>query len=297
MVTSAPQARGVRRVLPELSPRTILVEPTGRNTAAAVALAALGVARRDPGGVMIVLPADHVIGRHGAFRRCLRTACGVAERTGALVTLGIEPTRAETGYGWIAAGERLAGFGREVTAVERFIEKPSKARAERLLRGGGVYWNSGIFAWRVDAILEALERHVPDVLGPLRDAMPRGRAALERAYRRLPSVSIDVGVLERARSVAMVRARFPWNDVGTWAAVEGLWRRRGGANAVRGRAVMLDGQGCVVEAGDRVVAVLGLDDVVVVNTADAVLVCRKDRAQDVRRVVDAIERAGWSEVL
>jgi mannose-1-phosphate guanylyltransferase len=297
IVTAASHARGVRRVVPDLPARNVLVEPVGRNTAAAVALAALHVGRRDPRGVMMVLPADHVIGRLGAFRRTLRTACVVAQRTGALVTLGVEPTRAETGYGWLRAGRPLAGFGDDVSIVGRFIEKPSPARAAQLFGRGDVYWNSGMFAWRVDAILAALRRHVPAVLGPLERAFGRGRAALERAYGRIPAVSIDVGVLERASSVAMVRAEFPWNDVGSWAAVEALWHRPGAPNATRGRALTLDGRGCVIDAGDRVVAVLGLDDVVVVSTDDAMLVCRKDRAQDVRRVVDAIERAGWGEVL
>lgn len=297
VVTAAQQARGVRRVAPELPAANVLVEPVGRNTAAAVALAALHVARRDPRGVMIVLPADHVIGRLAEFRRSLRTACAVAERTGALVTLGVEPTRPETGYGWVRAGRTLPGFGAGVTTVARFIEKPSAVRAGRLFARGDVFWNSGMFAWRADAILAALRRHVPDVLRPIEAALGRGRAALERAYRRVPSVSIDVGVLERAAAVAMVRAGFPWNDVGSWAAVEPLWRRSGAANAIRGRAVALEGRGCVVDAGDRVVAVLGLDDVVVVSTDDAVLVCPKGRAQDVRRVVDAVERAGWGEVL
>lgn len=297
VVTAAVQARGVRRVVPELPTRNVLVEPVGRNTAAAVALAALEVERRDPRATMIVLPADHVIGRLGEFRRCLRTACTVAEGTGALVTLGIEPTRPETGYGWIRAGDRMPGFPESVAVVERFIEKPSAGKARRLLARGDVLWNSGMFVWRADAILKALERHVPEIVEPLRAALGRGRKTLERTYRRLPSVSIDVGVLERADSVAMVRARFPWNDVGSWAAVESLWKRTRATNATRGRALTLDASGCVVDAGSRVVAVLGLDDVVVVSTDDAVLVCHRDRAQDVRRVVDAVERAGWSEVL
>lgn len=297
VVTAAAQARGVRRVAPELARGTVLVEPVGRNTAAAVALAALRIARQDPSAVMIVLPADHVIGQLGRFRACLKTACSVAARTGALVTLGVQPTRPETGYGWIQAGDRVPGFPAGVTSVARFIEKPAAAKARRLLARGDTFWNSGMFVWRVDAILSALARHVPDVLHPLEKVVGRGSAALDRAYRRLPSVSIDVGVLERADAVTMVRARFPWNDVGSWAAVESLWRRPGAPNAVRGRGVVLDGSGCVVDAGEHVVAVLGLDDVVVVGTPDAILVCRKDRAQDVRRVVDAVAAAGWTEAL
>src|SRR5439155_801128 len=165
------------------------------------------------------------------------------------------------------------------------------ARAEALVAGGDALWNSGIFAWRASTILAALRRHLPEVVGPLERAGTSARA-LAAAYRRLPAVSIDHGVLERAERVAVVRARFPWSDVGSWAAVAALWSGGNGRNALRGRTVSIDSRGCLVDSPERLVAVLGVDDLVVVDTPDAVLVCRKDRAQAVRLVVDELRRRG-----
>lgn len=295
IVTGRAHAAAVRAQLPGLGTR-ILVEPEGRNTGAAIALAAL---RLPPEGVMAVLPADHAIGDVSAFRADLALALDLAERTGALVTLGLRPTHPETGYGYIAAGPTVRGTRGRAAWVARFIEKPDRARAEALIAQRGVLWNAGIFAWRTAAILDALRTHVPEVLGPLEAAVARGGArALAAVYRRLPAVSIDTGVLERAGRVAVVRARFAWSDVGSWAAVEALWRTPGnGRNAVRGQALPIDSTGCVVDSPRRLVALLGVDDLVVVDTPDAVLVCRKDRAQDVRLVVDELRRRGLGRYL
>ena len=296
VVTARPHARAVARQLPRRGRSALLVEPEGRNTAAAIALAALHVARRAPEAVLAVLPADHVIDDLPAFRRDLRLALEVAERSAALVTIGVVPTHAETGYGYVRLGAPLPGaHGRGAWATE-FIEKPERARAEALVAGGDALWNSGIFAWRASAILAALRLHLPEVVGPLERAGTSPRA-LAAAYRRLPAVSIDHGVLERAEQVAVVRARFPWSDVGSWAAVAALWSGGNGRNALRGRTVSIDSRGCLVDSPERLVAVLGVDDLVVVDTPDAVLVCRKDRAQDVRLVVDELRRRGLRRYL
>jgi mannose-1-phosphate guanylyltransferase len=298
VVTAGAHARAVRAQLPSLPAARVLVEPQGRNTAAAIAYAALHLAARAPDAAMAVLPADHVIGEPAAFRRDLALALAVAERTDALVTIGIAPTHPETGYGYIRAAGAVPGTRGRVAWVERFIEKPDRARAETLLAAGGVSWNAGIFAWRVERILAELRAHVPEIVEPLAAALGRGPAALRRAYARLPAVSIDTAVMERAARVAMVRARFPWSDVGSWAAVEDLWRNgRGGANAVRGRALSIDSRGCVVDSPERLVALLGVDGLVVVDTPDAVLVCPKDRAQDVRLVVAELRRRGLTRYL
>src|SRR3989442_682770 len=279
VVTARAQARAVARQLRQLGRRAVLAEPAGRNTAAAIALAALHVARRAPEGVLAVLPADHVIDDLPAFRRDLRLALEVAERSGALVTIGVPATHAETGYGYIRLGAPLPGTrGRAVWAAE-FIEKPEQARAEALVAGGGVLWNSGIFTWRVSAILAALRAHLPAVVEPLERAGTNARA-LAAAYRRLPAGSIDHRGLQRAERLAVVRARFGWSDVGSWAAVAALWSGGNGDNAVRGRALSIDSRGCLVDSPERLVAVLGVEDLIVVDTRDPVLVCRKDRAQD-----------------
>jgi len=294
VVTGRAHARMVRAQLPGLPGANVLVEPQARNTAAAIALAALDVSRRAPHAVMAVLPADHAIADLPAFHRDLRLALDVAERTGMLVTIGIVPTHPETGYGYIRTGETLAGTRGRAARVRAFIEKPPRARAEALLAAGDVLWNSGIFAWRADAILAALRAHLPGVVGPLEAARGRRLAA---AYRRLPSISIDHGVMERARDVAVVRARFRWSDVGSWAAVAALWADGNGPNALRGRVVPIDSRRCLVDSPHRLVAVIGVEDLVVVDTPDAVLVCRKDRAQDVRLVVDELRRRGLERYL
>ena len=290
VVTAVDHAAAVRRELSGVPRANVIVEPQGRNTAAAIALAALRLAAIAPDAVMAVLPSDHVIGDPSAFRATLARAFDVAERSDALVTLGVAPTHAETGYGYIAIGPPLDGVP-GAHAVARFIEKPDRARAEALVASGDVLWNAGIFAWRVERILAELERRLPDVVRPLARAVELGSAsALARAYRQLPAVSIDTGILEHADGIAVVRASFPWSDVGSWAAVASLWRRDGAANATRGAVVAVDSEGCVVDAGSRLVAVLGVRDLVVVDTPDAILVCPTGRAQDVRLVVDELRR-------
>src|SRR2546427_221612 len=193
-----------------------------------------------------------------------------------------------------AVARQLPRRGRSARLVEP--EGRNTAAAIALVAGGDALWNSGIFAWRASAILAALRLHLPEVVGPLERAGTSPRA-LAAAYRRLPAVSIDHGVLERAEQVAVVRARFPWSDVGSWAAVAALWSGGNGRNALRGRTVSIDSRGCLVDSPERLVAVLGVDDLVVVDTPDAVLVCRKDRAQDVRLVVDELRRRGLRRYL
>ena len=298
VVTAEAQAAAVRRQLRATRGVRVLVEPQGRNTAAAIALAALHIRREAPDAVMAVLPADHAIPDRVRFGEDLALALTVAETRQTLVTIGIPPTHPETGYGYIRRGAALPDLDGRAFAVAAFIEKPDRARAEQLLAGGDVRWNAGIFAWSVPTILGALRTHVPDVLAPLEAASgkrPQARA-LAAAYRKLPSISIDVGVLERATDVAMVEARFPWSDVGSWASIEPFWRGDDG-NAVRGRTVAIESRGCIVDSPQRVVALLGVDDLIVVDTPDALLVCPKGRAQDVRLVVDELRRQGLGRLL
>jgi mannose-1-phosphate guanylyltransferase len=291
VVAGRSQARAVRADMPRLARRNLLAEPFGRNTAAAIALAALVLERRTPGASMIVLPADHAIAAHGVFRADLRLALRVAEESRALVTLGLPPTHPETGYGYIRPATAIPGTRGRVARVAAFIEKPNRRRAEALVAEGRVLWNAGIFAWRAADVLDELRTHVPAVVGPLEAALGRGERALAAAYRRIPSISIDHGVM-------VVRARFPWSDVGSWAAVEPFWRgARNGLNTVRGHALPIDSRGCVIDSPERLVALVGVEDLVVVDAGDAVLVCRKDRAQDVRLVVDELRRRGLARYL
>jgi mannose-1-phosphate guanylyltransferase len=287
VVTGARLAARVRRELPEVARPHVLVEPAARNTAPAIHLAAVRAAREDRDAVLLVVPADAWVPRAGAYRRALAAALRAAETGSRLVLVGVKPTRAETGYGYIEPGKPLGRGG--VRAVARFVEKPSAARARRFLAGGRHLWNCGIFAWRSEVFREAVERHLPD-LAEAFARLPQGRLtapALERAYAAAPSISVDHGILEHASNVAVVPATFPWDDLGSWGALERLGR---GGSFARGRVVALDSPGLVAWAEKGTVAVVGIPDAVVVHTPDATLVVAKDRAQEVRKVVEALEK-------
>ena len=295
LVTGMGHAEEARKQLPGVPPPQILVEPVGRNTAPAIGLAAHRIARANPDATMIVLPADHWIADVPRFRDVLARAIELA-KDDLLVTIGIEPTRPETGYGYIERGEDL---GREAFRVARFIEKPDYDRAESFVSARRYFWNAGIFVWRVTAILDAFRRHLPDMDARLCDVARASEegAPVGDAYASMAAQSIDYGILERATNVAVVRGDFGWDDIGSWTALRRLASPDADGNVTRGRVVTVDSQGNLVLADQRVVALVGVDDLVVIETADAVLVCSRERAQHVRRVVDELERRGWKDVL
>jgi mannose-1-phosphate guanylyltransferase len=289
VVTGRDLAGAVRDALPLLPGENVLEEPAGRNTAAAVALAALFLEWREPGCAFGVFPADHHIGDVPAFHAALARAFDAAA-SGALVTFGIRPTRPATGYGYICpkAGE----FGPAAT-IEAFREKPDAQTARALCAEGRWLWNSGMFVWRAQAVLDALRRHAPDVLEPLeRLSAPRFGCsdfpeALERAYTMIPSISIDRAVMERTDRGAVVEVAFDWDDLGAWDAFAA--RFTGTSNSV-----FVDSPASVAFSTDpdHTIAVLGLPGVVVVHTSDATLVLPRERADEVRRVVQALDARG-----
>lgn len=290
VVAPPAHVRLVRAQLPWLAAANLVVEPQPRGTAACLALVAAQVARRDPTAGLVVLAADHAIRDVAALRICLERAFAVAA-DGWLVTFGIPPTHPETGYGYVRVGRLIDAARPRVARALRFVEKPDRRTAERLLRAGDYRWNSGMFAWRVDAFLAELRRHVPAVAAAAMAMVERGDAAARRAFTRLPNLPVDVAVLERARRIAVVDATFDWNDVGSWAAMAALWGADAAGNAYRGSTLLVDCRRTTVHAGARLVAVLGAEDLIVVDTPDALLVCPRDRAQDVRRVVAALGRS------
>jgi mannose-1-phosphate guanylyltransferase len=286
----------VRKHLPRVPPENVLAEPAGRNTAAAVAWAALEIGRRDAASVQAVLPSDHVIAPAADFRRTLLAAAEEARESRALLTFGIRPTSPSTGYGWIEAGPRLrVREGVPVCEVERFVEKPDRARAEAFLAGGHHLWNSGMFVWRTDVILDALREHAGDLMAKLSSAADAG--AFAAAYASLPSVSVDVAVLEKAAGVRVLPVEFSWSDVGSWAALPGVLPSDGDGNCAAGGVRVLgeESSGCVVwgRAGE-LTALIGVRDLVVVRAGKATLVCPRERSQEVRRIVARLEKDGSS---
>ncbi len=284
-------ARSAARLIKGLPSKNLLVEPVARNTAPAIALATLHVAARDPEGILVVLPSDHHVADPAGFRRTLAEAARLAER-GHIVTLGIQPNRPETGYGYIQLGEPLEGGGRKVKA---FKEKPDLETARGYVGSGEYLWNGGIFIFRADVMLEAFARHMPEMkkgLEALRGAVGKRTfpAILKRVFPKLPSISIDYGVMEKASNIAVLPGDFGWSDVGSFAAIPEVRPTDDRGNVVSGEeAIVVDCDGCVVVGGKRPLAVVGLQDVVVVDAGDAVLVVPKDKSQEVRKVVEALK--------
>ena len=294
VVTGAEHAELVRTLLPNIPADQILAEPVGRNTLPCVALATAAIARVDPDAVQLVLPADHVVSPPEALRSILAAAVAEAQATpGALFTLGIEPTFPATGYGWIEMGERLGERdAHTVHRVERFVEKPNLKDAQTFLSAGRFLWNGGVFVWRNDAIQAALAKYAPGTWAALQDVPANDGQALAAAYADLESTPIDIGVLERAEDVRVLPVAFTWNDVGTWSSIPDVVQPDADGNFVDGdvRVISVDATGNVVHAPKgQTVALLGVQDLVVVRTDDAILVCPRDRAQDVRAIVARLE--------
>jgi mannose-1-phosphate guanylyltransferase len=293
VVTNESQRALVTEALPELPPENVLAEPAARNTAPCVAWAAAEVARRCADSVQVVLPSDHVIRPTEAFRRTLAAAARAAAAGDALMVFGVQPDHPATGYGYIEAGAEVAREdGIPVLEVVRFVEKPDRARAETFLASGRFLWNSGMFVWHTRAIRAAVAEHVPELARGL-DSLESG-AALAEVYPGLPSVAIDVAVLEKAGNVRMLPIDYSWNDVGSWAALPDVHAADAQGNwAVLGRGARIvaeDSTGCVTWVeGQEVVALVGVKDLVVVRAGDATLVCPRERAQDVKRIVERLK--------
>ncbi|MER3423277.1 MAG: mannose-1-phosphate guanylyltransferase/mannose-6-phosphate isomerase [Nitrospiraceae bacterium] len=281
-----------------------ILEPEARNTAPAIALAATHLMHRDPEATMLVLPADHVIKEEGRFQDAVMLAQKIAA-AGYLVTFGIKPIRPETGYGYIqpnlraklAAKGKLAGY-----PVARFVEKPDAATAGRYLRSGKYFWNSGIFIWRAATILQEVAHHQPKLAGTMKTIgeLIGSRAStdqLSRAYQTLSPVSIDNGVMELSSRAAVIPVDFAWSDVGNWSSLEEVAPRDRSNNVISGKVVDLDSHDSIVYADQRLVATIGLTDMVVVDTPDATLVCPKARSQDVKKVVEILKQRGAPEHL
>ena len=286
-----------KRQLPAVPDENILAEPISRNTAPCIAYAATKLAERDPDATMVVLPADHVIRDVASFHDVLKAALEKAQTPGALVTIGIEPTYAATGYGYIQYDDANEDGDLQALPVKTFAEKPDEQTATRFLDSGDFLWNSGMFIWRADTIQSEMETHLPDCadafkpVGPVVDT-DQEKEAVAEAFQNSPRISIDYGVMERSESVFVVPGSFGWNDVGDWKAVYEESQRRGfdddQGNVVpeEAKAILHNSSRCLVQSDDRLVVLVGIHDTVVVDTDDAILVCDRENAQQVKNVVD-----------
>jgi mannose-1-phosphate guanylyltransferase len=303
VVTTAPTADATRDLLDDLDPNHVLIEPTGRDTAACVAYAARMLLHHDPDAHCLVFPADHVIPDEVRFRSAMAAGARMVADRGGLLTFGIAPTRPETGYGYLELGGEAGTDGEwRIHTLDRFVEKPDFATAQGYLSDGGFLWNSGMFAWRAADLLAEVRRQLPllsEGIGAIGEAIGADDEAevLTEIYPHLPRTSVDFGIMESARQCWCVPVDFSWSDVGSWPALAEVLTTGESGNVVRGRNVDLDAEGNIL-VGDRVlIAAVGVRDLVVVATPDAVLVVPKDDAQRVKEVVDILRDRGWDDVL
>lgn len=307
VVTVAEHDGAIRRDLSMLPKANFLIEPSGKNTAPCIGLAAVELSARDPEAIIAILPADHWISDRRKFSRTLAQAVDLAARTDALVTIGVRPEYAETGYGYILKGRRARGGGFHVSG---FVEKPPLAKARRLMRRGAL-WNSGILVTRVATVLEALRCYAPniarrlDVIQSMAAGRPLGalsvkvRNALRREYKRMPSASIDFAVMEKAGSegkVLTLEANFGWSDVGNWDALHRMLPKGTAGNTGVGRRVVFRSSNCLVYSSERrLVALVGMKNTVVVDTPDAVLVADMNRSQEIKDLIEELNRRGYRQ--
>lgn len=300
-------AKAQKEVLEEqvsiLPKENLIYEPVGKNTLPAIGLAALFINEKDPDGVMVVSPADHLIQNDTLFVQTIQSAAMIAEKSNGIVTIGITPKYPATGYGYVQTKAEVS-LGQTIRSysVQKFVEKPNHEVASGYLQQGGFFWNSGIFVFKVSVLLEAVKNFAPALYADLMRIRAfigtnQYETALDEIYRQVTSISIDYGILEKAENVFLVQGDFVWNDLGSWEEVYKYARKDENQNAMRGEAILLDTKNSYVYAPDSLVAVVGLEDVIVVQEGNTILVCKRDKAEEIKQVVEEIARRNLGQYL
>ncbi len=303
VITNEDLVEASQKAAPQLPPKNIIGEPVGRDTAAAAALGAAVVKANDPDAAFCILTADHIIGDLDVYRNTLRQSLLLAQKEDVLVTIGVQPTEPSTGYGYIEATDSYAQHdGIEFLKASRFVEKPDMETAQRYLESGTFFWNSGMFIWSVAALEKALRQHRP----PLADMMdrlapvvntPEFLPELAREYDQLEKISIDYALMEKADNILMVRGTFAWDDVGSWPALENHFERNADGNVAIGSCEAVEAESNIVYSKDHLTALIGVKDLVVVQAEGVTLICPRDRAQDVKKLVEKLKESGSYEAL
>ncbi|HDK35472.1 MAG TPA: mannose-1-phosphate guanylyltransferase [Bacteroidetes bacterium] len=302
-VINADQKEKILKQLPDFPRENVIVEPFGKNTAPCIGLAAFHIRHKNPDSIMAVLPADHLIQDNNQFLKVIETAHKITDRESCLLTIGITPTYPATGYGYIQYDSPRCTEN-NITAyhVKTFAEKPNLETAKQFLMSGDCLWNSGMFIWKIQDILKELEECVPEIYDSLKKVSEAigtdvYNETLETAYREIRGISIDYAVLEKSQNVCVIRSDFGWSDVGSWEEVYNLLPKDKSKNAVVGKAILRDSAGCLVYSPDKFVATIGLKNVVIIQSGNALLVCPKNRTQDVKELVDYLKRKKQTDYL
>ena len=300
IVTNKILSGGVSNLIPELKPQNVLIEPKARNTAPAIGLAALYISETDPDAVMAVFPADHVIKNQTKFAQALKRARKTAERTDGLVTIGITPKGPETGYGYIQA--ILTQENQGSYKVRAFAEKPTFGTAKRFIKSGDFFWNSGIFIWKASAILREMEENIPEIYEPLAKLSGYFNSKsftgkLNKAFSAIRATSIDYAVMEVSQNVHMVKGDFEWNDLGSWEALYSLSRKNKHGNVIDGDVITIDTSNTLIKSSGKFVATIGLENMIVIATDNVFLVAPRDRAQEIKEIVDSLKKGSLKKYL
>lgn len=295
VVTNELYAELIKAQIPSLPWDNIIIEPIGRNTAPCVGLASIIIEEKYPDSTMIVLPSDHIIKNEDEFVDILETAAAVSRRDNYLVTLGITPTYPETGYGYIESTREVQELnGLEIHKVNKFVEKPNLEVANRYIESGNYYWNSGIFVWQVSVIRRYIQQFMPE----MHDLLETMKAAFKYTERndiiraefsKMPDQSIDYGIMEKVKDIYVIPCKFGWDDVGSWTALERINTQDEHGNVIRGNTLNIDTKGCIIESNGKLIATLGVEDLIIVETDDVTLICNKEKAQEIKSLIKELK--------
>lgn len=292
----------IKEELPELPDSNIILEPENKDTAACIGLAAVKLSCVNPQATMVCMPADHYIGECDPFCKTVDQAVALANQRNCLITFGIPPTSPKTNFGYIKRGEQIEveGLTGSVFMVDQFLEKPSRQRAISFLKAGNYLWNSGIFVWNVLTILNAIERYMPKLsagLSRIKEycSSTEEKSVISEEYKKFTAMSVDYGIMERATDVLVLPGHFQWEDLGSWTALENILAPDSWGNVANGQHLGMDTAGCIIDTEEKLVATLGIRDLIIINTNDAVLVCSKDRDQDIKKLVESLGSADYSK--
>lgn len=302
IVTNRDYKSLVMEQLPGIPEENILCEPMGKNTAPCIGLGAVHMRRKYGDAMMLVLPSDHLISQPRLFRSVLQNGMKVAEETGAVVTLGISPTSPDTGYGYIQYDTDPVKAWGAGYHVMRFVEKPNVTLARQYVDSGDYLWNSGMFIWKVSTILDKMAQYLPGnyaLLQGIEQAIgtPQQEEVLVEQFGKMQSISIDYGVMERTKDIYILPASFGWDDVGSWLAVGRINPVDGNGNVITGDVIAVNTERCIVQGGDKLIALVGMEDVIVVDTPDSLLLCRKDSAGEIKKVLETLRTENRTEYL
>lgn len=300
IVTSQDYRSLVKEQLPEIPEKNILCEPIGRNTAPCIGFGAIHIAKKYQDALMIVLPSDHLIKYHTIFLTALQDACEVAEKQNYLVTIGIKPDYPETGYGYIKFNPNQCV--RRAFLVDCFVEKPDLKTAEKYLETEEYLWNSGMFVWKLSSILKNIEQFMPEIyqgLSRIQDAIgtQEEEQILKKEFFSFPSISIDYGIMEKAQDIYTLPGTFGWDDVGSWLAVERIQKTNEFGNIINGNIITINSKNCIIEGTNKLIATVGLENLIIVDSEDATLICEKNSVSDIKKIVENLKICNRKEYI